>query len=397
MNPFTYLARDLLTWEPRDPLPYRGVAFGRILDGHGAWQGSLPLADPNIQKFDWKNAALPSKTALFVDLQGVLVWGGIIWTSTYDSSEHELKIGAQEFGSYFARRLQAEDYGTIWEAGEDPMKAVKRIVEDALAKEAAAGQPGHITGGPIAIVLHPSTGSGQSIPLTYPATSLQAIDSIISTLSQMGFGAGFDFSWDVAYLSGTDTPAVTLNIFYPLKGRTAEETGIVVFASDTVKWTMPIDGTKQATEVTETGSGNLLPATASATVPGYPLLQAAISRTQVTTEQLLEEIALGDLAQLVYPVGTPEVTLALPLPGTPAAERASLALGEFDTGDRLIFRLDPVAGPGLNTDPRFPEGMEHEWRINSWTATPSDKGLATLQLDLGPPPLGYVPPPAPPQ
>jgi hypothetical protein len=408
-NPFSYLARNLLTWEPLDTLPYQAVTFGRILDQHGAWMGQLPLASPKVQRFSWKESTLPSKTALFVDLNGVLVWGGIIWTSNYESTDpsHTLKVGAVEFGSYFTHRIQAKDYSTLWEAGEDPMKVIKRIVEDAQEKEFEG--PGYITGEKIPIVLNGDTGES-SISVSYPASSLQTIDSINSTLTQMGYGAGYDFSWDVAYLPGTRTPGVTLNLWFPLKGRTAEESGIVILGKDTVKWTYPVDGTQQADAVTETGSGTggLLPVTASSLPPvtgnhistespdGYPLLEKATSRTQITTEELLEKLALGDLALFNYPVPTPSIVLAVPLPGTPAAARANLALGEFDSGDRLIFRIDPIAGGGQNTSPRFPEGMEYEWRINQWTCTPSDKGLSTVQLDVGMPPLGYVPAPAPP-
>ena len=171
----------------------------------------------------------------------------------------------------------------------------------------------------------------------------------------MGFGAGYDFSWDVAYLTGTKTPAVTLNLWYPLKGRTAEESGIVILGRDCTKWTWPEDGTQQAIEVTETGSGTggVVPETAVSNVPGYPLLQKALSRTQITTSELLAKIALGDIALFEYPTVTPSIVMPVPLPGTPAAAQCNLALGEFDVGDRFTFRIDPESG-GINTDPRFP-------------------------------------------
>ena len=147
---------------------------------------------------------------------------------------------------------------------------------------------------------------------------------------------------------------------------------------------------------TGSGSGGLSPATATAHIPGYPLLSKATARTQVTTESLLEEIALGDLALVDYPPVSLSLTLPLSLPGTPAAERGTLALGEFDVGDRFVFRVDPVSSGSLNTDPRFPEGCEYEFRINSWLATPKDVGQSTLTLECGMAPLGYVPAPVPP-
>jgi hypothetical protein len=403
MNPFIYKARDLLSWSPLDSLPYQGVQFGKILDQHGAWSGSLPLGDLRVQQFDWKDATRPGRTALFVDLQGTLVWSGILWTTHYESDDptHSLKVSATEFGSYFQHRLQAEDYGSEsevgrkWEeAGEDPMKIIKRIIEDAQAKEHEG--PGYITGTKIPIVLHGPEGSEYNVKTSYPGTSLQTIDSINSTLAQIGYGPGFDFSWDAEYNS-EGVPVVALNLYRPKKGRTPEESQIVILGRDTVKWTWPEDATLQATEVVETGSGTgSIPAYASTNYPGYPLLQKATARTQITTESLLEEIALGDLALVGWPVVTPTIVLAASLPNTPAQERKTLALGEYDVGDEFVFRIDPMAGGGTNTDPRFPAGMEYPLRINQWTCTPADKGLSTVQIDAGITALQYVPVPQPP-
>lgn len=410
-SPFTYLARDLLTWEPLDTLPYTSVSFGRALDQHGSWKGSLPLAKmydatTGTYLFDWKDATRPSRTALFVDLEGTLVWGGIIWKPSYDSSDptDSLQISATEFGSYFQHRLQAEDYGTIWEAGEDPMKVAKRVIENALEQEAAEGvfsadpNYGHVTGSKIPVVLNPAAGSGQSVVVSYPGTSLQTIESIVSTLTQMGYGTGFDVSYDVAYLPGTKVPAVTINLWWPLKGRNAAETGIVVLGRDTVKWTYPEDGEQQGTEVVETGGSGTTAETGESKPAGYPLLQKVQARSQITTNEQLAEIAIGDLALYEYPSVTPSIILPV---GLPASERATLRLGEFDVGDRMIFRIDPVTPNGFgvageNTSPRFPEGMEHEWRIAAWTCVPKDTGLSTVQLDLGVAPLMATNPPPPP-
>jgi hypothetical protein len=404
-NQFTYRARDLLNWTPLDSLPYQGVGFGKILDQHGSWSGSLPLADPHVQRFDWKDATRTGRTALFVDLGGTLVWGGVIWTTAYESDDptRSLKVTASEFGSYFQHRLQAEDYGSeselgkVWEtSGGDPILIIKRIVEDAQIKEHES--PGYITGTRIPIVVHGPTGEeGDLVKISYPGTSLQTVDSINSTLTALGWGPGYDFSWDCVYNS-EGVPVVQLNLYRPKKGRTPEESQIVILGRDTIKWTWPEDATSQATEVVETGSGTGggAPAYASANYPGYPLLQKATARTQITQESTLETIALGDLALCGWPVVTPTIVLPAALPGTPAAKRKTLALGEYDVGDEFVFRVDPVAAGGPNTDPRFPEGMEYALRLNQWTCTVADKGQSAVQLDSGVRALQYVPPPPPP-
>lgn len=404
-NPFKYRAFDLTTGNVLDTLPHQGVNFSRgPVNQAGSWAGQLPITDPGIGwnpvtqslGMDWPDATRPGRTALIVDLYGVPVWGGIIWTRTYQKSQPVLKIGAMEFGSYFASRLQADDYSATWTApnpGAVPTAVATKVINDALAYS------NNILGG-IALVVN-SQGTyvpGLANP-SYPGTSLQTIDSILQILSQAGYTYGFDYSFDVTYLPGTTTPAVTLNLFYPRKGRTADQSGLVVLGRHTSDYYYPEDATQMATEVTETGSGTggVQPEKLSENIAGYPPLQRAFPRTLVNDDATLANIAVGDLGLYCYPVVAPWVELPLTLPNPQGViPPVAMALGKFDSGDDLLWRIDPVAGGGLNTDPRFPYGMSFEWRINDWKVTVPDKGTGTLHLDLCIPPLQVIPPPPPP-
>ena len=394
-NPFKYPAFDLVTAAPLDTLPYQGVTFGAPMNQPGSWQGGLPLADPRVQQnFNWQRATQPTTTAVFVDLFGVLVWGGIIWTQGYDSSDptKTLNVGATEFGSYFQSRIQAADYSSTWAAGQDPMLIAQQIIDDAAAK-------GTVFGG-ITLTLNPAGGEGgPQIAPSYPGTALQTIDAIVSILAQMGLTLGFDYSFDCAYLPGTLTPGITLNLWYPRKGRTAAQSQLVLLSKDCT-FTYPVDGTQRATSITETGSGaaGLTPATASTTVSDVPLLERTFARSQVNDNGTLANIAAGDLGLYVWPVVSPTFTIPVTLPDVTGniSPNAVMPFGTFDRGDNFIFRVDPVAGGGENTDPRFPLGAHFEWRINQWQCNVADKGLSTLVITAGVPPLQSVPPPQPP-
>lgn len=378
-GPFTFPAWDLSTASPLDPLPYTKVTFGRQVNGPGPWGGQLALTDERVQQLAWNAASKTGKTLLCVDMNGVLVWGGIIWSRSYQKSKKVLVVGAAEIGSYFRQRLQAADYTATWVAPENPMLVVKRVMEDALAK-------GTIMGG-ITLSIH-EQGTIPKVAASFPGTSLQTIESIVSTLSQMGFGAGFDYSFDVAYKPGTTTPEIVMNLWYPRQGRSVSETGLTLLDKNMLDWYYPEDSSQQATEVIETGSSGpgIVPATASVALPGYPLLQRTMSRTQVLSEEILAEIALGDLGLYCWPLVTPWVELALPGPMNP---------GEFQLGDDVLWRVDPVS-KGENSSPRWPEGMESIWRMGGWAAVVPEQGLASLHLDLTTPPLSTIPPPGPP-
>ncbi|MGP0048505.1 MAG: hypothetical protein ACLPZR_06585 [Solirubrobacteraceae bacterium] len=406
-NPFTYPCWDLVAGEPIDSIPYGNVQFGAPLNQPGSWSGQVSLAAlasaalreaalaGTGPQFSYKRATSCSNTLLCVDFCGQLVWGGILWTSSYDSSDPAklLKMGATETGSYLAQRLQTYDYSATWAAGLDPMFIAQQVIEDALSK-------GTINGG-ITLTLNPAGGeSGPQITPSYPGTALQTIDSIVSILSQMGYMAGFDYSFDVAYLPGSTTPGITMNLWYPRKGRTAAQSQLVLLSSDCT-FTYPIDGTQQATSITETGSGvgSITPATASETLPGYPLLQRTFSRSQINDDQTLAAVTIGDLGLYAYPVVTPTFTVPVTMPDPKTGlvpPTAPLQFGTFDRGDNFIWRVDPIDAPGQNTDPYFPYGCQFEFRINSWQCNVADKGLSTIVLTAGIPPISTIPPPLPP-
>ena len=401
-HPFTYPAFDLLTLTPLEPLPYTGVSFGREVNAAGPWAGQLLLTDPRVQKTDYLRASATGRTALFVDWMGTLIWGGVIWTRRYRESQKTIVVGAQEFGSYFAQRLQAKDYATTWEgeSATDPLVIATTVLEDAQNREPEPDvAPAKIVGG-IHIIVNRHEEGAPPVSVSYPGTQLQTIDSIVSTLAQMGYKSGFDYTFDVAYLPGTRTPAVTLNFWYPRAGREADESGLVVLGSDCVDWTFDEDSTKQADLVFETGSGSggVQPTFLSANPPGYPLLERAFSHSNVSDEAVLANIAIGDLAQNVYPVTTPALILPVPEPDARGRIRSSvLTFGGFLLGDDLTFRLDPVSEEGgLNQSPRFPRGLKFDWRISNWLCNVADQGLSTLTFNLGIPPVEAIPPPEPP-
>ena len=388
---FQYLAYDLLTMEPLDPLPYVSVTFGRILDQHGAFTGSVPITDPNVQKFDYLAATHTGRTLLCVDWLGNLVWGGVIWTRRYKRSSGMLVIGATEVGSYFQQRLQAFDYSTTWQPGgsvgpADPMQIVNRIMTDAQAVVSDSGIIGNVAGG-IDVVVNTFGATGAPpVAVSYPATQLQTIDSIVSTLSQMGYTAGFDYSFDVAYQPGTQTPVVTMNLWYPRMGQTAAQNGLIVLGSDLLDFGYDEDSTQQANETVNTGSGTggIQPVTVDADTPGYPLLQRATSHPWISDEAVLAGIGAGDIDLRAWPVTTP--TLDLPVPVLRAdgtLDPSMLTFGQFDVGDNAITQINPIAGGGRNVDPRFPDGMEFEWQITQWSCSPAEKGISKIIATLG--------------
>ena len=107
MAVYRYILCDLLTNTELAELPLANVRFDLKLNGAGSLTASLPLTDPKVQALDPIGDTLPGRTALYVDRDGVLLWGGIVWTRR--STGPTLELGCQEFESYFANRLITTD------------------------------------------------------------------------------------------------------------------------------------------------------------------------------------------------------------------------------------------------------------------------------------------------
>src|SRR5215472_3143191 len=118
---YRYLFYDLVTNSPLAELPLKRVRFEKKLNEVGSFVGYLPLSDPNVQKLLGRTnpwAATPGgRTAVYVDRNGAIVWGGIVVTRQYSQGTvlggvgaFMMEIGASEFMWYFRdKRVIAAD------------------------------------------------------------------------------------------------------------------------------------------------------------------------------------------------------------------------------------------------------------------------------------------------
>lgn len=393
----TYKAYSLMTSPATflGDVPFSGgVSWSKRPNTAGTFSGSVNLSDKRIsQRLDILDATAEAKTALFVDIDGALEWGGIIWSRPYDSSNPVIPVAASEFGSYFAKRIQAQDYSTnpatnvdgtpttYWTAATaDPMNIAAQAVLDATLVPGSALAAG--TAFPLSI----NVNGGSPTPVaawqseSYPFSSFQKVDQIVSTLSQMGYTAGYDYSFDVAY-SSVGVPMVTLNFSYPRRGRVAGSTGLVIDQARGSKYTYPTDAGPQATSLFETASGastiQTMLANPTPLAAGYPLMEDSVSWSNLSSLGVLEQLTAGDSAMRSYPQALPTTTWD-------AFDDPSL--GSYIIGDDVLWRIQP--------DYRFPNGLEFYWRIIGIDVAVPDEGNPTVTATLNLPP-SLVPIPTP--
>jgi hypothetical protein len=356
---YRYLFANLLTNEIIAELPLTGVTFTQQLNQAGTLQGHLLLSGMATEQFNVNASTIPAKTAIYVDRNGVLVWGGIIWGRNYNSTEQRLNLTAREFESYFERRRITQ---TTNFANTDQLVIARTLIDD--AQNAPYGDIGVITG---------TETSGILVDRTYYYYELKGVYPAIQDLSRAE--DGFDFNIQVSYDPITEEPIKTLILGYPRTGTVYDvnDPSAFVFlfpAGNIVQYEYPEDGAIAANTVYALGAGSnegkLIESAqdTSKFADGWALLEEQANYSDVTDTTLLQQLAIGQVNAVSYPPTT--IKIVVPAYVTPE-------FGTYGIGDdaRLII-----------TDERFPETLDAVYRIVALNVQPGEDGPERVTITL---------------
>lgn len=374
---FTIYAYDLNTNTLVGELPGTDLRFDSRLNGAGAISFNLSLATPKSATLAAPLLAYGGRpVALYVDRDGIIVWGGIGWTGNYQKSSGMLEVGGKEFGSYFAKRVTVADYSeTTYPAGLDPAELIYKIFTDAQ-NPALAG-----AGASIGLNV---VGTTSDLPVTIPGyplaqyTFVSRIAEDMAAISAPGAG-GIDTSITSAWDPTSGLPVNTLQVWSPRVGRAAGESGVFFDLANVVDYSWPTDAESSATTIIATGSGNgdAMPV-ATANAPGVPVgglgQSPRLDMVASTTAQSQGQVSLmanGLAAQYGEPLTTPTITVRTGERGQP--------LGSWIVGDDARVYVE--------SDPRHPNGLDEYWRIVQQQVEVPNEGVATVTLTLNLPPI----------
>lgn len=370
MSSYKYRFYDLLSLASTPKLiadlPLTGVSFSSQLDAAGSFSATLPLGDPKIENLDWRSALQESRTAIFVDRDGVLVWGGILWTTSRSHASSNISLGAKEFWSYFGRRyiIATQNYSNV-----DQLRIAAAIINAAQAQ--GAGNIG---------VTVPAVTSGILRTYNLPADQFTVVSDAVQTIAALV--QGFDFAIDVVYSGSPAIPTLNLNLSYPGRGRTVGTSGLTfAMPGNIIDHTFPTDGTSLTTTTYALGSGAgpaMLRASASAPSlldAGYPLLETANPYKSVLNQSALEAQAEADIDVLSLPVITGTITVRAD--GDPV-------FGSYIVGDEARVQITDATYPSPLGQPAGTPGLDSPFRIVAWSVTPPDSGVhENVVLSLG--------------
>jgi hypothetical protein len=357
---YTYLFCDLRTDTLLAELPLSGVTYGFELNGIGTLRGTIPYNDETLP-LDPETASQPGRTAVYVDRDGTLVWGGIVWTR--ERANGGKAIQAAEFLSYYQRRYVKKTLSTdtslltnpafVDQGGQRLYSDQKFIVWSLLRY--AEDQPG----GSIGLDINPLTAPGHGITrmVTYPGYERPEIYKAISELAAAD--DGFDFAIEVGYTQAANNVAPRrykqARTWFPRRGRTASESGLVFSKGgdygSIIDYDWPEDGAL-VTEMSGLGAGTgeariVKTSTAQDLLDaGWPLLEGVATYEGVVDEVQVQGMTTADLQAR---------TASEAQPWFEVSADSDPAFGSYSVGDEALFVIEP--------EPQSPSGREGVLRI----------------------------------
>jgi hypothetical protein len=358
---YTYLFCDLRTDTLLAELPLAGVSYSYELNGIGTLSGTIPYNEETLP-LDPETASTPGRTAVYVDRDGVLVWGGIIWTR--QDVKGGRAIQASEFLSYLQHRYVKKTLSTDTSLLIDPRyvdKGGQRLYGDQMwivwsLMRYAQDQ----AGGNINIDVNPLAGPPHGITRTvsYFGYERPEIYKAIAELAAAddGFDFGIEIGWTTAANNDPPRRYRRIRTWYPRRGRTAAESGLVFSKGgghgSIITYDWPEDGTAIVTEMSGLGAGSgeaRIVKTASAQDmldAGWPLLEGVATYEDVVDEAQVQGMTNADLTARQQAQAQPRFEVVAD--GDPA-------FGSYSVGDEALFVIDP--------EPQSPRGREGVLRI----------------------------------
>jgi hypothetical protein len=357
MATYRYRFYDLTTRTELGDLPLEGVSYARMVSGVGDLNAKSPYL---IEKDSsvWWSSTIPVRTVLFVQRDDRLMWGGIIWKRSYDSSTGQFTLLASEPLSLLSHRFVP----TVTHTNKDQFFIARYLA--GLSTE-------------LSLLMDTSINSGVLRDRTYDLSERKQALEALDELSRVD--NGFEYTTDYSF-SSTEKPEWRLRLGYPrISSATVTAPLTLEYPGAIDSYTWPEDGSVFATRVlarSDLEDGGFLLASASRNdlmAAGYPVLEVGETFSKITVNATLVRHANQLLADKAGQLVTPTITFS-----------PDLALGtmpfQWEHGQDVRIRISdnrrfvppPSGGPGLDL----------KLRIISATITVGATGEEEISVEL---------------
>jgi len=267
----------------------------------------------------------PGRTAIYLDRDGVLTFGGILWDAKPNGGS--LDISCAGFSSYLFKRILLSDRNYT---GNTAASDQAQIVHDLVALAMVGA-------GNIGIIVPTVTLTGRRRARAWFGYEGNFMGEIISDLSDVIDG----FDWGVvAEYDSSMLPSKTLRVWYPQRGRASgviwrfgEGDSGYQAGTSLAAFEQPLSAGGMANQIVASGAGDgaaVLRAvvTDSNSLLSYPLYQDRIARKTVTVLDTLVDHGSAELGRTASPGQVATATLR---PGHPDTDAGAWELGDVVT------------------------------------------------------------------
>jgi hypothetical protein len=350
MATYSYLFCDLKTGIILGDMPMHGVTFDRLMNKPGNLNASCNLDNGWTENEDILQYTAPAKTALYVYRDDQIVWGGMIWSRTYQSQAKSIQISAQTFESYAYRRICHPSAQGIM-----TLEMNQSLMVDYFWTLMQMAPNGSI-----------NVMSNNRPPGGYPSTDIERERTInpwdLNTYGELIDGItnlddGCDYTIECYEENGL--PRAIVDSYYPRLGRDISSSGVILdYPGCISNYYRTENATGWTNHHFATGEGEgvgmrIGEATDTASQISYPLLEDTNNYAGVTVQLTIDNHAASDMANMA--IGSNRFTFQLIATEEPV-------FGSYLMGDDARVTIE---------DPWNPNGVEFTTRIVGWSVTPS--------------------------
>ena len=139
---YKYILTNLLTNKVIAEVPFVNVSWGRAIKSAGGFSGEIAVTE-DTSYLNLYETTMPAKTGIYVMRNDVCMWGGIIWSRSYNAKDRKLSVSGLEFTSYFAHRKIWKTYtssfgATLVVPNESGSDATVTLSNDSFGFEAGS-------------------------------------------------------------------------------------------------------------------------------------------------------------------------------------------------------------------------------------------------------------------
>jgi hypothetical protein len=339
---YNYVFGTLGTERVIAEIPLFGTYMELELNVGGRFDGTFNLDQTGKRNEDLIAATIPGQCWVIVERNGIPIWGGFVWSRTYQSQSKTVQIFAQHFQQYPLYQLIRDDFVRL---GIDQQRILLDLwvhMQQVQGRNININQPSLI---PVATLT--KNVDIKAIDFKYYGEVMSSIADSID---------GFDWTIDITK-SGSNY-IKTLRTGYPTLGNPDPSRLIFEYPGSILNYyateSMPGSGTNVFTLGAGEGDTMIIYENIQQLMldTGFPRWDVTISRKDISNDALLVSVGQQEGAIRKPPMLILKPTL-----------KANMIpeFGSFGLGDACTIKID---------DSRFPNKLNFPTRIVKWTLNP---------------------------